>query len=143
MFSGGVAERFREDYFKAVMFEEASNHALRCLARESPGLVCDDFLYELKTKEYFWVGPEPARWVVNGDSHSFRSDKSEIEGERRLESMDMAHFSRARRAADFLDDRTNKKRPSCDKLAGHSGHRSFTRLSHWVILCRKSRSTEY
>jgi hypothetical protein len=54
--------------FRAVVFEDVKNSQIRRVGAGVSVFVSDDFLAELKTPPFFWVGPELIRRVIRGNS---------------------------------------------------------------------------
>lgn len=54
--------------FRAVVFEEAKNSQVRRAGVGVSVFVSDDFLTDLKTPPFFWIGPELTKRVLRGDS---------------------------------------------------------------------------
>jgi hypothetical protein len=53
--------------FRAVVFESAHNSHSALIGVGASAFVSDDFLLELKTPPYFWVGPELTRRIAQRD----------------------------------------------------------------------------
>lgn len=56
------------DSFIAAVFEEFQGSTTRFVGAGIVVFVSDDFLSELKTTPYFWVGPELVKRIIRGDS---------------------------------------------------------------------------
>lgn len=56
------------DSFTAVVFEEFQGSTIRFVGAGMAVFVSDDFLQELKTTPFFWVGPELVKRISRGDS---------------------------------------------------------------------------
>jgi hypothetical protein len=56
------------DSFVAAVFEELQGSTIRFLGAGLAMFVSDDFLQELKTTPFFWVGPELVKRITRGDS---------------------------------------------------------------------------
>jgi hypothetical protein len=56
------------DSFGAAVFEEVQGSTTRFLGVGMDVFVSDDFFQELKTTQYFWVGPELVKRITRGDS---------------------------------------------------------------------------
>src|SRR5260370_14565236 len=54
--------------FRAVVFEDAKDSQVRRVGAGVSVFVSDDFLVELKTPPFFWVGPELIRRIIRGNS---------------------------------------------------------------------------
>jgi DNA-binding CsgD family transcriptional regulator len=54
--------------FRAVVFEESEDSPARLIAVGVSVFVSDDFLLEMKTPPFFWVGPELVRRLMRGES---------------------------------------------------------------------------
>jgi DNA-binding NarL/FixJ family response regulator len=54
--------------FRAVVFEDAKNSQVRRVGVGVSVFVSDDFLSELKTPPFFWIGPELTKRLLNGNS---------------------------------------------------------------------------
>jgi hypothetical protein len=56
------------DCFVAAVFEELQGSTIRFLGAGLAVFVSDEFLQELKTTPFFWVGPELVKRITRGDS---------------------------------------------------------------------------
>jgi hypothetical protein len=56
------------DSFVAAVFEEFQGSTIRFLGAGLAVFVSDEFLQELKTTPFFWVGPELVKRITRGDS---------------------------------------------------------------------------
>jgi hypothetical protein len=54
--------------FRAVVFEDAKDSQVRRVGVGVTVFITDDFLTELKTPPFFWIGPELTKRIVCGDS---------------------------------------------------------------------------
>ena len=65
--------------FRAVVFEDAKDSQVRRVGAGVSVFVSDDFLAELKTPPFFWIGPELIKRIIRGDS-PLLSDKEVRQG---------------------------------------------------------------
>lgn len=69
---GGLQSVWRKllgrEAFRAVVFEEAQDSRARRIGVGVSVFVSDEFLRELKTPPFFWIGPELTKRVLRGDS---------------------------------------------------------------------------
>lgn len=54
--------------FRAVVFEDAEEYRVRRIGVGVSVFVSDEFLMELKTPPFFWIGPELTKRLLRGDS---------------------------------------------------------------------------
>ena len=54
--------------FRSMIFEERNGHKVRIVGAGLAAFVREDFIRELKTPPFFWIGPELARRVACGES---------------------------------------------------------------------------
>src|SRR5690348_11121080 len=54
--------------FCGIVFEEIDENKVRLLAAAASVFANEDFIRELKTPPFFWIGPELANRIVRGDS---------------------------------------------------------------------------
>lgn len=54
--------------FRAVVFEDAKDSRVQIVGAGVSTFVSDDFLSELKTAPFFWIGPELTKRILSGNS---------------------------------------------------------------------------
>jgi hypothetical protein len=67
-FRPALVEVFGSDSFIAVVFEEIADSSKRFIGAGMGGFVTDEFLLELKSDNFPWLGPEIFRRIVQGRS---------------------------------------------------------------------------
>jgi len=63
-----VARLLGREAFRAIVFENAEGSQVRRVGVGASVFVSDDFLTELKTPPFFWIGPELTKRLLSGDS---------------------------------------------------------------------------
>ena len=67
-FPSAVRSVLGRDSLHAEVFEEFQGSTTRFLGAGLSALVSDEFLHELKTTPFFWLGPELVKRIIRGDS---------------------------------------------------------------------------
>jgi hypothetical protein len=63
-----IRSAFGHNFFIAVVFEEFQGLITRFLGVGMAAFVSDEFLQQLKTTPFFWLGPELVKQITRGDS---------------------------------------------------------------------------
>jgi len=63
------------DAFRTIVFEEVEGDAVRLVGAGTSVFVTDQFLLEIKTAPFFWIGSELASQIMQGKSPLLRNDE--------------------------------------------------------------------